>query len=440
MFSDEGTLQALVGDLKLKTRVQHPKIHECKDWAKPYWFFRYWHDEVHGPRKSTRKRQIIGPSKGDGALTRKQAEVERDRFLAKINAPTERVAASKGVALIKDIAEMYIESHLSRRNKISLPTRAGETSIINVHIIPAWGELRLNELEPRVVEDWLYATFDAWWTMRGVKKVLGALYTKAEQWGYWEESKKSPISRVQIGSKEYKRERRILNEEETVRVLARIEQPYLLICETCIATGTRASEVLALQFKHVDLKAGTIKIEQRNWHGDIAKPKTKGSQRMLTLGDLTDDYCDWLASRRTTNPLAWVFPQITNPEKPMWDCGVRAALKLAAANEGLDFEGFGLHSLRRANITWRQKIGGASSIETSKIAGHSSVEITEEYTFVDLERQRETTQAIRDRLQKVRETQPEERADLDEALRDRLLKARQAEATRRAADNKETTA
>jgi hypothetical protein len=51
------------------------------------------------------------------------------------------------------------------------------------------------------------------------------------------------------------------------------------------------------------------------------------------------------------------------------DSGVRSALKHAAAAEGCDFPGFGPHSLRRANITWRQEVGG-SSIETSQIAGH----------------------------------------------------------------------
>ena len=51
----------------------------------------------------------------------------------------------------------------------------------------------------------------------------------------------------------------------------------------------------------------------------------------------------------------------------MWDSGVRAALKQAAKDEHCDFPGFGLHSLRRANITWRQEVGG-SSIEASRIA------------------------------------------------------------------------
>jgi hypothetical protein len=48
-----------------------------------------------------------------------------------------------------------------------------------------------------------------------------------------------------------------------------------------------------------------------------------------------------------------------------------------------DFPGFGLHSLRRANITMRQE-EGASAIEASKIAGHATVSMTGDYTVVQL--------------------------------------------------------
>ena len=48
-----------------------------------------------------------------------------------------------------------------------------------------------------------------------------------------------------------------------------------------------------------------------------------------------------------------------NPNEPMWDSGVRHALKKAASAEGCGFPGFGPHSLRRANITWRQEVGGS---------------------------------------------------------------------------------
>lgn len=72
-------------------------------------------------------------------------------------------------------------------------------------------------------------------------------------------------------------------------------------------------------------------------------------------------------------------------------------LHRAAAGEGCDFAGLGPHSFRRANIAWRQEVGG-SSIETSRIAGHANVRMTDEYTVVQIERQAELTRWIQDRL------------------------------------------
>jgi site-specific recombinase XerD len=77
----------------------------------------------------------------------------------------------------------------------------------------------------------------------------------------------------------------------------------------------------------------------------------------------------------------------------MWDSGIRNGLNQAAEAAGCDFAGFGLHSLRRANITWWQEVG-ASVIEASKIAGHGSVSMTNDYTHVQLKRRDELTRAI----------------------------------------------
>ena len=77
------------------------------------------------------------------------------------------------------------------------------------------------------------------------------------------------------------------------------------------------------------------------------------------------------------------------------------------------FEGFGLHSFRRANITLRQDVGG-SAIEASKIAGHSGLAITGKYTKVQSRRQDELTRAIQDRIEEVRKKQ-EKNAQLPEA-------------------------
>lgn len=73
-------------------------------------------------------------------------------------------------------------------------------------------------------------------------------------------------------------------------------------------------------------------------------------------------------------------------------CGIPECVKLkkAAEDENCDFPGVGPHSLRRASITLRQEVGG-SAIEASKLAGHSKVDVTGEYTLVQLKRQEELT-------------------------------------------------
>ncbi len=83
--------------------------------------------------------------------------------------------------------------------------------------------------------------------------------------------------------------------------------------------------------------------------------------------------------------------------KPLWDSGVRDSLHPAARAEGCDFKGLGPHSFRRANITWRQQVGG-TAIEASKIAGHSDLETTCEYSFVSNERQNELTRRMQTKL------------------------------------------
>lgn len=115
--------------------------------------------------------------------------------------------------------------------------------------------------------------------------------------------------------------------------------------------------------------------------------------KMVALGVLTERYKKWIASLKRRGPNDWVFPQDVDLTQPRWDSGVRKALKDAARSIkqnpndpkdlGLDFPGFGPHSLRRANITRRQDVGG-SAIEASKIAGHPKVDTTLEYTIIGM--------------------------------------------------------
>jgi integrase len=409
----DANVLTLAGGLRVKARVQHPQVKPRKDREGWPWVFRYWFDEIQpdGTIKTLRKYQSVGPSKGEGAIGKKQAEIERDKFLTKLNAPTVEIAiaqvATTGVVLLGEVATMYEEGYLGRENQITKPTRVKEEFYLRQYIVPKWGVLRLNQIRPKAVEDWLHTTFDSWWTMHGVRAIMSRLFYYAEGHGLWEEGKRSPASKAKLGKKHHKYERKILSFDETARVLSRLEEPHKLIIETCIATGGRISEVLGLQWRHVSLDAGTIKIDQRVWHQDIDRPKSEDSRRPLGIGDLVPRYRA-KAAREDAKLDAFVFQQKRAPGRPLWDSGVRDALHEAAEAEGCDFPGLGPHSFRRANITWRQEVGG-SAIEASKIAGHSDLEMTSEYTFVTPERQNELTRRIQAKL-KDAATKREDRA------------------------------
>jgi integrase len=409
MLADEGNLQSLTGGLRLKVRIQHPAVHERTDRRGSYWFFRYWDDvqQADGTMKTVRKFRVVGPSEGENRLSKKKAEVERDKFLATINKPTVQEKVVDGLVLFNKMVDKYkaahVEAQVAGRYLLAKPTREKYLLHLEQRIVPQWGNRRLCEINPDEVQEWLFETCDSWHMMNDLRGIMSGIYSKAEEWGYWPEGRRNPMSRVKIGEKWSVRPERILTEGETVRVLARLSDPNLLVIETAIATGARISEILGLKWLHVNLEDGVIRIVQRNWRGDIDDPKSKTSKRPLTLGYLVDRY-RVKAKADGALPEKWVFVRTDGSGLPLWDSGVRQALKRAAVAEGCDFPGLGPHSFRRANITWRQEVGG-SSIEASKIAGHSTVRMTEEYTKIQLTRQEELTRRIQERLASVGEKQ-----------------------------------
>ncbi len=394
------------------THLQRPKVQECLDRGSPYWFFRYREDQPlpNGGVKTTRKRHILAPSKGRYALSRRQAETARDRFLAGLQAPPQPLAAPTArvsqptPALDLSFGQLaqvwrsdFVEGHAGGRALVAASTRAKYLRHLQNHILPRWRDTLVHEFRAKPVLDWLQQEAQSWYLMADLRNLMSGIFTKAQAWELLPDSFANPMHRVKLPRKWEVRQKRILSPEQTMRVLARLRDPVLLINQTCLETGARVSEVTGLRIQQVDLKLGIVRIEQRHWRGDIDEPKTARSRRTLALGTLRERYRRWIAGLADRSGEGWVFPQQQDGKRPMWDSGVRKALKQAAAVEGCDFAGLGPHTLRRANITWRQEVGG-SSIEASQIAGHANSKMTEAYTVVQLRRQEELTRRLQEKL------------------------------------------
>ena len=409
-------------------KAQHPEVHERKIGGVYQWFFRYYEDIIeNGAMKRIRRSYVIGPSRDkDHPMGIKEARAVRDAFFARVRgseaaaaeeAHVERQPEAKkaeaGDVTFGTLAEAwrreYVEGKAAGKPLLARPTRDKYLYCLEL-LLPRWSHVAIKDLRAKDVLDWLQKNATSWHSMAGLRNVMSGIITKAIQWDLLPETFANPIHRVRLPKKTEVFEKRILTPEQTAQVLALLEDPNLLICETCLDTGARISEATGLMIKHVNLDKGTISIEQRNHHMDIDVPKTAGSRRVLAIGALTERYQTWIAKLERKGPNDWVFPQDVDLSRPRWDCGVRKALKLAARSlkqntkdqkdPGLDFKGFGLHSLRRANISWRQDVGG-STIEASKIAGHSKVDTTLQYTFIRDERHQTLTRRIQEMRQKA---------------------------------------
>ena len=332
----KGALLSLTGGVELKQRVQHPKVHERRDRGSYYWFFRFRHDQLlpDGSIKTTRKFHTVGPSRGEKAIARKQAEIKRDAFLVELNAaPTRCEAAVVASQPIEVTAILFGKlAELSRRDcvdnpkvKLATPTREKYRTRLNNHILPRWKDTRLGEFRTKEILDWLQHECSSWHMMIDLRNIMSCIFARGQEWEIIPETFANPMSRVKVGRKWTVRPERILDDDETAAVFARLEDPQLLICETCLDTGTRISEAVGLQRKHFDPKKGTIRIEQRHCRGDVDEPKTKNSKRTLALGALVDRYEAWIKEKKIAKPNDWIFFQEDDRSKPMWDSGVRKA-------------------------------------------------------------------------------------------------------------------
>jgi hypothetical protein len=116
--------------------------------------------------KAVRKFHTVGPSKGENRLSKKQAEVERDKFLATINKPTIQEKVADGLALFGRMVEKYRAAHVEAEVAgcflLAKPTRDKYVIHLEQRIVPKWGDRRLCEINPDEVQQWLFETCDSW--------------------------------------------------------------------------------------------------------------------------------------------------------------------------------------------------------------------------------------------------------------------------------------
>jgi integrase len=154
------------------------------------------------------------------------------------------------------------------------------------HILPAFGKLRLGEVSPVHVQQFIQQKQGQGYSLRTLahlRNFLNKLFRTGIRWGWIEFN---PAHGVQLPPMERQRKPRVLTLNEIQRLAENLNEPGRTIFLVAVLCGLRVGELLALRVRDVDIANATISVRQSVYNNLVSTPKTRGSERQLPIPTL----------------------------------------------------------------------------------------------------------------------------------------------------------
>ena len=199
---------------------------------------------------------------------------DRERYLLQHGPPT----ANKEVPTLEAFAPRFVDGH-ARANRHKPSGIACIESILKWHLVPALGPKRLDAITNEQVQRLKLALSErAPKTVNNVLTVLSTLLKKAVEWGELERLpcviKLLPNPKRTMGFHDFDQYERLLT-------VARKRGPdaYLMVLAGGDA-GLRLGEIIALEWRDIDLAARRLTVERSDWLGHVTVPKGGRSRQL----------------------------------------------------------------------------------------------------------------------------------------------------------------
>ena len=306
-------------------------------------------------------------------------------------------ADSQSVTVAK-AAETWLAR--GRREGLEKSTMNAYEQHVRLHIEPFLGTRRLNQLTKPMIEEFRDALLDSGRSRAMAKRVLGSLTSivrEAERIGYVAQNvcrgvtvKRSGREKVKVipPTKEHMRLLIAAAEKPKARPM---DKPMLLVC---LFAGLRASELRVLSWRNVDLKRGSITVDQRvDYQNVIGPPKSASGFRTIPVPPAVVSELKKWKLQCAPSKLDLVFPSEAGTPifHPNLKAGFQEPLQLAAGicqqsvkrgKPVVDEEGhpvmeglYSLHDFRHAAASlWIEQRVPPKRVQSWM--GHSSIQVT----------------------------------------------------------------
>jgi len=313
------------------------------------------------------------------------------------------------------ILNRWLENH--KKPKVTITTYDRYKSLINAHIIPALGEIPIQELQPFHIEHYFSQK-----RKKGIRNKKGLsenslkrhyvlLNNALKRAVKLKLIKYNPMQAIESPKPE-KYEAPVMKENEYNKLLESLKEDTFMytFVMTLISTGMRRSEILGLEWNDIDLKQGTIFIRKRliTITGGIKhehKTKNESSKRLIKIPKALIPIIKSYKIKQKENKL--FFGTDYYKEKDYVFCkpdgypynpqtlNVKFNIVLRKINLPQKFT---LHTLRHTFATINLRNGVPAKV-VQEMLGHSTITTTLDlYTHVDLDMQEEAAEKLQNTI------------------------------------------
>lgn len=281
----------------------------------------------------------------------------------------------------------YAASWLSSKAPLLKPsTRRKYATTLDLHILPALGDMYLDALRPLDVQEWVsaqQAKGRAGWSIVNDLRVLRTVCRDAMA---DLDLPRDPVARVRAprGREYTSSDPNCLDAAELgklVDALRTHEPEWLAVVMTMGFTGLRFGEVSALKWGDVDWSGTLIRIERSNWKGIITDTKTHKDRSVPMVPELADVLREHrrrqIEAQHPGLAAGWIFPTRAggiHKGSILVPILARTVPKAGIAKRLTP------HGLRRTFNDLCRRV--ASGVVVRGIMGHATEAMTEHYSFV----------------------------------------------------------
>jgi len=214
-------------------------------------------------------------------------------------------------------------------------------SIVRLHLVPEFGELRLSDITPEAIQSWVASTISggvAPATGRNRLIVLKRVLETAVEYGLISEN---PVDSVAFPRVE-RQEMKYLSPQEVRLLLDECPESWCLLLALPALCGLRKGECLALEWSDIDTEAMTISVNKTMRSGRVTSPKTSSSRSIVPVPESLSPLIAQRRRRAGDHPLVFC----KSDGRPLSDSTPNRILRQALEKAGLPHIRF--HDLRHS--------------------------------------------------------------------------------------------